>query len=325
MLAAGVDTWSCCWRLDDETPAARAADALAVVPSSRSRYLSDTIEGHRIVWFPAAGLLAAEGKPGGDGRLAHPTELGPMLSKLTTSLRDIGIPVPSDEQRFRYSRHGFAGIRRLDATVNVPVADTGRGLAILAGVAAIQPPGRLASQVRRQAGGRAIETVYWLGRRGVMARVYDKSTEALSGPRATLLRFEDQRRYGSESRRDIEEMTSGYVRDIFCKRFAPLWRASEGVRVVTPTKAAQRLVRAVESGEITPGQATGAAAHLFLEQAGIESLGQHRATRYRHRRIAETLGLVLVDGAVQEVDVNLGEVMGDVLAVDHWDRLDPSL
>jgi hypothetical protein len=170
--------------------------------------------------------------------------------------------------------------------------------------------------VRRQRGGRAIETVSWQGSRGIVARVYDKSTEALSGPRGTLLRFEDQRRWPSSSRRDLDELTATAVREIFCRRFQPLWRASRGVTVVSSTNAARRLAEAVEREVITAGQAVDAAGHLMLARAGVQ-LG-HRSTRYRHRRIAESLGLVLADGSADDVEVDLNEVLEGVMGTDAW-------
>jgi hypothetical protein len=188
----------------------------------------------------------------------------------------------------------------------------------MSGVAAIQPDARLQTIVTRQPGGRAIETVAWRGKRGILARTYDKSTEALSGPRATLLRFEDQRRWPTNTRRQTADLDASAVRDMFCKRFVPLWKASRGVHVVTTTNAAQRLREAVTRQEITAGQAVRAAGHLFLTQAGVQIGSQ--PTRWRHRRIAQDLGLVLVDGQIaeQEVDIDLGEVLAQVVDGNHW-------
>jgi hypothetical protein len=226
--------------------------------------------------------------------------------------------VPDEPPRFDHSRHGFAGFGRLDVTVNLATDSTPAGLAIMSGVAAIQPDARLQTIVTRQPGGRAVETVAWRGKRGIVARTYDKSTEALSGPRATLLRFEDQRRWPTDTRRQTADLDASAVRDIFCKRFAPLWKASRGVHVVTRTKAAQRLREAVTREEITPRQAVNVAGHLFLAQADVQ-IGP-RTTRWRHGRIAQALGLVLVDGEIaeQEVEIDLADVLGQVVDGNHW-------
>jgi len=316
--SAGIDTAKICWRLDVDSPAGRAADTLATVPTSRARQLPAKINGHRVLWYPDAGLLAAEGHPAGDGNLAAADALPDYVSLTSRCLREYGIDVPDEPMRFDHSRHGFAGFGRLDVTVNLATPGTPAGLAIMSGVAAIQPDARLQTIVTRQPGGRAVETVAWRGKRGIMARTYDKSTEALSGPRATILRFEDQRRWPTSTRRQTGDLDSSAVREIFCKRFRPLWQASRGVHVVTTTRAAQRLREAVTREEITSRQAVNAAGHLFLAQADVQ-IGP-RKTRYRHRRIAQDLGLVLVDGAIaeQEVEIDLAQVLEQVVDGDHW-------
>jgi hypothetical protein len=237
------------------------------------------------------------------------------------AMHEAGIPVPIDPGSFDYSRHGFDGFGRLDLTVNLPAASTVEGLLILAGVAAIQPDTRLQTIVTRQPGGRAVETVTWRGRRGIVARTYDKSTESLSGPRATLIRFEDQRRWAKQHRRDLEDVgTSAAGRAIFARRFTPLWQASKGVKLVTHTKAAQHLRQAVTDERITPGQAILVAGHLFLEQADVR-VG-NRTTQWRHRKLARQLGLVLVGGELveQEVEVDMEDVMARVLDEGAWNE-----
>jgi len=316
--SAGIDTAKLCWRLSVDSPAGRAAGSLATIPTSRAMQLPDKINGHRVLWYPAAGLLAAEGHPGGAGNLAPADSLPNYVALMSGSLREYGIDVPDDPVRFDHSRHGFAGFGRLDVTVNLDTHSTPAGLAILSGVAAIQPDARLQTIVIRQPGARAIETIAWRGKRGIVARTYDKSTESLSGPRATLVRFEDQRRWPTNTRRQTAELDASAVRDIFCRRFAPLWQASRGVHVVTTTRAAQLLRDAVTREEITARQAVNAAGHLFLAQADVR-IGP-RTTQWRHRRIAQALGLVLVDGEIaeQQVDIDLGQVLEQVVDGNHW-------
>jgi hypothetical protein len=281
--------------------------------------MAEPIGGHQVIWHPGAGLLTAEGHPAGKGELSSCDRLPDYVSGMHAAMRAAGIEVPTDPGSFDHSCHGFDGFGRLDLTVNLPAASTAEGLAILAGVAAIQPDARLQTIVTRQPGGRAVETVTWRGKRGIVARAYDKSTEALSGPRATLLRFEDQRRWTKHHRRDLEDVgTAAAGRAIFCKRFTPLWQASKGVKLVTHSKAAQHLRQAVTDERITPGQAVLVAGHLFLEQADVR-VGS-RGTQWRHRKLARELGLVLVDGQLteQEVEVDMEDVMTRVLDEGAW-------
>ena len=283
---------------------------------------AERIGGHRVIWYPTAGLLVAEGHPAGKGELASCDRLPDYVSAMHAAMHDAGIPVPIDPGRFAYSRHGFDGFGRLDLTVNLPAASTAEGLAILAGVAAIQPDTRLQTIVTRQPGGRAVETVTWRGKRGIVARTYDKSTEALSGPRATLIRFEDQRRWPSQHRRDVEDVgTAAAGRAIFARRFMPLWQASKGVKVVTSATMVERVAQAVREDRITPGQGIMVMGHLLAEQQGA-TLGRSQPTRWRHRKLARELGLVLVDGELveQEFEVDMQDVMTRVLDEGAWNE-----
>jgi hypothetical protein len=42
-------------------------------------------------------------------------------------------------------------------------------------------------------------------------------------------------------------------------------------------------------------------------------------TRYRHGRLADTLGLVLVDGVLQEVEVDMQEVLDAAMDPSVWE------
>jgi hypothetical protein len=320
VAAAGIDTWSPAWKLAEGTAIRRAVAAEAVRPTARGRMLPDLVDGHRVVWFESAGLLAAEGHPEGDGVLASPDRLPEALARLSERLSDrLGAELPG-AKRFEYSDHGFEGVRRLDATVNIAPGSAARGLAVLAGVAAARPAGRIAPIVRREPGGRAIETITWAGTRGIVARVYDKGVESNSAPRGELIRLEDQRRWPSGHRRDVSELTGAYVCEKFRERFVPLWRASKGLRVVAMQDVAEKLAELVRGEEITPLQAKRVAAHLLFESAGIH-LGS-RTTRYRDRQLAEGIGLVVADGVLENVEVNLAEVLEPVLDVNTWQGTD---
>jgi hypothetical protein len=329
-VTAGVDTWSLCWRLDDGTDVARAADEQAVMPTRRGRMLEELVDGYRVVLFPSAGLLAAEGHPAGEGHLAPAATLLEAQERLTRALEaQLGAELPvrraldferegeftSSARRSSRSSHavaldqeGIAGVRRLDIALDLAWdGDRREGLAFLAGAAAVNPPGQLQARFIRQPGGSAYETIAWHGKRGLMGRLYDKGNEALTAPRGQLVRMEDQRRWPSGHRRDVEELTAENVQRIWQKRFLPLWRATKGLKIVTTAKLARELKSAVNEDRCTPGQAIDVAGHLVMEAAGVH-VGS-RNTRWRHASKARELGLVLVDGVLEEEEYDVGEMM----------------
>ena len=322
---AGIDTWSPAWYVNEGTKAHRAMSELATVPATRSRLLEDTILGHRVGWFPASGLVFAEGHPGGD-RLGCPDDLPAVLGYLEQAMWDHGIPVSPRRSRSVWASSrpqtadrsaGFAGVRRLDATCDLAFASGAEGLAVLAGVAAMPLP-RMKSSLWRAAGDRRIETVGFYGSTGkkMLARWYDKSVESGSGPPGTLIRPEDQRRWPAASRRDVEELTSGNVREKHRQRFLPLWRATKGVTVGGIPVLTEKIAEAVEAGELSPHEAIRAAGYLLLG----DEVKLPRKTRYRHRRLCDDHGLVLADGVLQEVEVDLHDVLDEVMESDAWGR-----
>ena len=171
LAAAGVDTWSVCWYLREDSSAHRAMKVLATEPAARSRLLPDQIEGHRIGWFPGTRLLFAEGHPSSEG-LCNPADLPDAYDALTQGLEDYGIlPQLWDRRPVVGARGverrvtggvGFGGLRRLDSTVDLGFASGLEGLAALAGVAALPMP-RCKTKIVRESGGRRVETVYFHG------------------------------------------------------------------------------------------------------------------------------------------------------------------
>jgi hypothetical protein len=321
--AAGIDTWSPAWYVDPESHAGRVLQELCSVPVARGRALPEAIAGHRVGWFPAAGLMWAEGHPGGDA-LACPDGLCGRLDGLVTELDAYGIPAPRGASwdawvpggQAHYA--GFAGIRRLDATVNIRTGGTAEGQAILAAVAAIarQAP-RTHTELRFDAG--KLQTVYFRGMGGkkVLGRWYDKGTEALLAPAGQLLRAEDQRRFVKQSRRDVEELTSGYVRDKFAQRFRPLWQASGGMTVGGETAIGGRLAQLVETGQVSPREAELLVGYIGCERHGIPAAS--RRTHFRRRAQLRELGLVPADGVLDhDVEIDMQAVMAQVLDSDAW-------
>jgi len=353
VAAAGVDTWSVAWYLREESSAVAAMEHLATERASRSRLLPEKIAGHRVGWFPGSRLVFAEGRPGGDEGLCEPGELPGVLKLLREGIADRGVRLPTydyrpaygpgaqqDEApflnrkgrpvagktarsapgRFRRSlgESGFAGVRRLDSTVDLRFEGGASGLAALSGVGALPVP-RVSKKVQREVGGNRVETVWFLGTSGraVLGRWYDKGVETGEALRGAWIRPEDQRRFAKEARVPVDVVAdTSFVRDSFVRRFQPLWRASKGVLVASHSELAVRVRELVEDGEMSAGEAKAALGHLILDCGGVEL--QSRATRYRDRAVCRRHGLVLADCDDDRVSIDLGEVVEEALDTDCW-------
>ena len=287
----------------------------------RSRLLPGEIEGHRVGWFPGVRLLFAEGhpKPGG---LGGPEDMAASFERLSEALEDRGIVLPKGNPISSHAqggqREGFGGVRRLDSTVDLRFDDPLEGLAALAGVAALPMP-RIKKKIIPETGGRRVETVYLHGYGGkrVLGRWYDKGNESGLAERGAWVRPEDQRRFGAVGRLPLDVVTqSSYPRDAFVQRFEPLWRAAKGVIVGGVSQLAVRLQEMVEAGDIKPSTAKALAGALVFDAAGLEV--QSRTTRMRDRAKCRDLGLVLADGVLDEVQVDLGDVLEAALDSDAW-------
>jgi hypothetical protein len=317
--AAGVDTWSVCWYLRDGSSGQRAMDELATERAARSRLLPESINGHRVGWFPGSRMVFAEGHPDPDG-LAGASCLPDVVEGLEIALADRGVQVPLHRltRPVGMSGDGFGGVRRLDATVDLRFESAPEGLAALAGVAALPLP-RMKTQVMREVGGRRVETVYFRGTSGkrVLGRWYDKGVESGSAPRGLHVRPEDQRRFPRSARPSVDVVAStAFVRDAFVRRFEPLWKAAKGVKVGGVTELAYRLAELQEEGVITPSEAKRIAGHLVLDS--VDAQRQSRSQCYKDRAAARRHGLVLADGVLDEVEVDLGEVLESALDSEAW-------
>ncbi len=325
VIAAGIDTWSPCWYLDRDSLAGGWLDGMATVPAKRGRMLPRDVLGHRVGWDRSSGLLYAEGHPSADG-LCQPGALPGAYDALVASLLAADVPVPNGMTADVWlgfgddgcREEGFAGLRRADATVDLDVDSSAEGLAILAGVAAVArdaPRGK--AQVHWSNDGQAVETVYFrgLGGKNVLGRWYDKGAEAKTAPPGRRVRPEDQRRYVKGTRRSVEEYTAPYTRAKFHQRFLPLWQASKGVTVAGPIILAKKLAERVEAGDITAAQADDLAGFLVMEAV---QLPRSKSTRQRRRAQVRELGLVLADGVLQEVEVDLHDVLDQVMDGGTW-------
>jgi len=133
-----------------------------------------------------------------------------------------------------------------------------------------------------------------------------------------LIRPEDQRRYPKALRRDATELTSAYVREQYRERFMPLYDSARGLKVGKVTALAVRLGEAVEAGMIQPSRARSLAGYLLLEAAGVPQ--GSRSSCYALEKECRELGLVVGDGAMQELEVDLGAILEECLDADAWDR-----
>lgn len=328
---AGVDTWSLAWYLPPSGPCVRAMEALATVPGPRSRLLEESVEDHRVGWFPGSRLLFVEGRPGGDG-LARPGDLPAVAQRVRDGLVDRGVVPPrwplaplvkpavdGAATLGVVGESGFAGVRRLDATVDLPFARAGEGLAFLAGVSALPLP-RCKTEVVRESGGRRIETVYLRGPGGktVLGRCYDKGVESGVAERGKLVRPEDQRRFTRAFRPNLEHVSgTSFVRDSFVRRFEPLWKVSKGVLVAEVQRIAERVGELVQEGELSEVMAEKVVGYLVLDAAGVGVA--RRATGYRRKALCRELGLVLADGVLEsDVEVDLSEILERAFDSAAW-------
>jgi hypothetical protein len=330
-------------------------DELASVPTRRGMLMPWPVAGHRVGWIRSSGMLYAEGHPsgampgewspepfvpsddvcgrgGGEPWLVPPGDLSVAYDGLVAALEVSGVPVPSSQwaRRADYdpdhpwlddfdAEPGFGGLRRCDATVDLQPPSRGEGLAILAGVAAIAKtaPRSQAEVFFAKDGSGAVETVYLRGYSGVkiLGRWYDKGLESGSAPRGERVRAEDQRRYPKGHRRGIDELEGAYVRSKFQQRFYPLWQATKGVTVAGSLVLADRLVELVDEGELSARQAEQLAGYVVLQKRGVK---QKRSTVYNRRKQLRELGLVVADGCLEEVEVDLHAVLEEALESPAW-------
>ena len=300
VVQAGIDTWSPAWYAGDSMLARVMASRAE--GQGRVRLLREPVSGYRVGWFPETCLVFAEGHPVVDG-LGCPDDLPAALDALEEQLQASDVPVGPTCR---------AGVRRLDAAVDLRTDSASEGLGILAGVAALTVPGGKLVAYRS---GRAIESVLLKSASGkTTARVYDKGVESGRAQRGRLIRPEDQRRYVKATRRDAHKLTVGSVRQRYRDRFVPLYHSAKGVKVAGALVLAERLGEAVDAGMIEPSRARSLAGYLVLEAAGVPQ--GSRSTRYTLERECRELRLILGAGALQEVEVDLGAS----LEADAWAR-----
>lgn len=152
-----------------------------------------------------------------------PGDLPAAYEGLVAALEASGVPVPSSQWASRQEAEdewglmpgtegepGFGGLRRCDSTEDLQFGSAARGLAVLAGVAAVSTTApRSQAEVRfAKDGTGAVETVYLRGYSGVkiLGRWYDKGLESGSAPRGGRVRAED-----CQGRLKIDSVAPGWV------------------------------------------------------------------------------------------------------------------
>jgi len=215
---------------------------------------------------------------------------------------------------------GFAGLRRLDSTVNLALSSPSEGLALLAGIAACvrDSPGQ--AEVRYGTD-RRVETVYLLGHGGKrrLGRWYDKGLESGVAGRGLLIRGEDQRRWGKGDRRDPSELTAEALRSSFRRRFLPLYKATKGVKVAGLLAVTERIGDAVAAGEVTPGEGQAIAGEVLLSSVYGRGFGTRSAV-WRRRALLRKLGAIPADGVLEMVEVDVAVILEAALDTDAWER-----
>jgi hypothetical protein len=319
LLSAGIDTWSVGWYLRSDSEAEKAIDTLATGRAKRFSVLPEAVLDHKVLWDRSHRFLVAEGHPDPDG--LAPVDADGLLAvqeALADGLRDRGVEVPRSPAPFdRTGSPGAAGVRRLDLAVDVQ-GDRDHGRALLSGVAAVEPPGRLRSVVHRAQTGRQVETISWQGARGKVGRVYDKGVEQLTHHPGERVRFEDQRRYPAGARPLVEDLSAGYAGAMFRQRFGVLVKATKGVVVASQQRCIEALEDLVQEGELTPAQACKILGFQMGEQAGVD-FGIDRSTKWRYRQMVREAGVVLTQSALEEeIEIDLGARLEQVLDEAIW-------
>lgn len=293
-------------------------DALATVPTRRGSLVLDPVAHHRVGWYPQSGMIYAEGHPADalveedeepDGRLTSVRELGSCMDRLRERLWDYGIPAPEQLRKYvpvsgydgplKMHGPGFGGMRRLDITADLQTVPAAGQAFMHGSFHLLRLSGSNAVQPYFKAG--KLETVALRGSRGMLGRIYDKGVESGAAERYTLTRLEAQMRFTSDARLDprilaAETFGPDYVRSRFHNRFRLLFQAGEGVRIVTNVlELRDRLLSAVESRELTFGQAEKILGSQLLLSAG-DRVPAHRNTLYRRRKLVAESGYLLCEG-----------------------------
>lgn len=306
---AGIDTSRLGWRL--------AASPLSAVPALRTspgvwslyREVDDfsalpLLDGWQGPWyFPQHNLIQVEGHPRADG-LATAEGLCAASREVADLLLGYGIDLA-----------GPCRVTRLDVTATLAFGDPFDGLDVLSGLAGLRVPGvKMGTD-----GGFPVQTVSMRSTRGrrVLGRSYDKAREALLGEPGSRVRFEDQGRSSGERSWLLERVDADFLRSRFEGRFLPMYRATEGVKVMGLPLAAKEIGSKVVRGDLTVREGELLAGFLAAEAGGWSDLIP-KATRSRRRSLARDHGITVASAALESVEVDLARVLDAAMDASVW-------
>lgn len=258
-------------------------------------------EGWSFGTIPALGLTWAEGHPV-VGSLASGPDVG-TAAAVVRSLVDERFGVLKDR-----------GVARSDQTVTTAFERPAEARAFIAGMAATVLP---RTEVTRR--GHPVHSISWTHSTGkrILARCYDKGLER-GGEAFEAVRLEDQRRYPSGGRPEVEAVSDGdYLRGRFEARFGPVRKAVDGVKAATFPVIAQTIADEFRYGYRDLRESERLAAALVLLTGGAGD-AYKRSTFYSRRAELREAGFVVVDDLVEAVEVNLGDVVEAALAAEGW-------
>jgi hypothetical protein len=248
--------------------------------------------------IPALGLTWVEGHPV-PGALATSDE----VAAAATSVRErVGEAFGIRSER---------GVSRLDITTTRPFEVERDARAVLSGMAALELP--RCDAIRR---GTPVHSIAWAHSQGrsPLARCYDKGLER-GGEPFRHVRLEDQRRFrSSEGRPDVTTAADhSFHREKFVRRFEPMRKAVDGVRVASLPVIARALADEVKYGYRPWREAERLAGSLVLFAGGVEP-SRGESTLYRRRRDLREAGFVVAPDFLEPVEVDLGEVLEAAIA-----------
>lgn len=304
VVASGVDTWSPCWYAEPGSSLMSAMEALATRTSGRARMLPESVLGCRVGWFPASGLVFAEGCAS-KGGLANADELSGALARLSGALCDLGVLVGPSSR---------AGLRRLDVAVDLWTDSSSEGAAFVEAVSTVAL-GR--SKVVAYRSDRRVESVLLTTPRGrTYGRIYDKGAELDAAPWGRWLRMEAQWRFPRVLRPSPESVDSKYLRERFWERFRGLWQSATGLRHRGVDEIGQVFAEAVDSGQLAASRARTLAGYLVLAAFGMRQ-GAPR-TLYELERECRQLGLTVSLLSQPKSVVDVGSVLEECLLDQVW-------
>jgi hypothetical protein len=303
---AGIDTARVLYRVHAERDHDRLTEvcggSLGMVPGEHGGLRAGWMREHELLWL--------EGRPakalGLGSALLPPQALHDGMTKALGELSEaVGL-----------GRVVEVGVSRLDATATMQLERPSEGWALLRGMAALDMPRRKAALYVNR--GRP-ETVYRLTESGkVKERIYDKGAQLGGADTGTRIRFEAQTRWPAGTRDTMGLWSAERTTDEFERRFRPMARAAEGLRVASEGVIRELVKEMVDGDAITPRMA-----ELLLGHIASESVGLPRPERTVRRRRAELKRLGLshaLDGLEGDdvVDVPLADVLDELLGAT-WD------